>query len=195
MFPNLYKPIANPTPFNARKTNFALYFIFADGACKYVNEEGKEPAAGYACKSFSWNKKELLLRNTHSFMGRVETDPLSPRFMNTIKQSNNTGELSAIGTILDLLLKPKYEIAKADWYINKGPITICSDSHYALNMLKGTWKPKTITHFIKLLVMMKEQLTQEIGFDISFIHVSEHCTNLGNIATDELASASLRFQT
>ena len=118
----------------------------------------------------------------------VTTDPTHPKYIGAQRQTNNTGECTALASALDRALN-----RPADY----GPEDIWSDSTYAINMTKGTWLPKkTNTELILSLREKWEQVRQHRGTGtVQIRKVRAHTMILGNELADRLATLGMKKMT
>jgi ribonuclease HI len=89
--------------------------------------------------------------------------------------TNNAGELWAIGMALDYILTSSYQTA---------PVYICTDSNYAIGLLRDGHKAKSNRDLIIPILAKIKALPQKI----TFIHVPGHADVPGNVSADSLAN-------
>jgi len=119
-------------------------------------------------------------RVTWALSGEVVTDPHDARYIGAVKQSNNTGELTAMYHMLERALKRRERAATE---------TLHSDSLYAINMTTGKWMPSRDTNveLIRTLRGMWRKLQRVRPRAVEVRHVRSHVGVPGNELADHLA--------
>ena len=129
----------------------------------------------------------VLGRLTHVWSGPVETGrPHPPDCIGALKQSNNTGELTALYRAL---------LRAAGRASDAPPEDILTDSLYARNVTLGVWRGKRRRHelMIRHLRRLWMQIQAKRGRGtVRIQHVRSHIGVPGNELADRVAGAAMR---
>ena len=153
------------------------WWIATDGSGQNVKSEmGIVSIAGWGAVVWRWP----IVSGPPDFVlhAPVIVEPWHPMWMGAREQTNNTGELSAIGESMMWLLSSAPDNGTL-------PVTIRYDSEYAANVAQGRWKPKANQELAAKVVQLTNEVTEKRV--ISWIHVYGHSGEHDNEIADEAA--------
>ncbi len=142
-------------------------YCYTDGSC--IKNDGTTPSGWGIC---------CVINNISIWesCGRVELIRDSPNFLGAENMTNNTGELSAIGQALKIILN----------IVMQGDVIIKSDSVYSIKTIQGICKiNKNIELINTIQYLLKEvKKTRNVKFE----HVKSHSNFKWNERADVLAN-------
>jgi ribonuclease HI len=188
--------------------SYSSIHVYTDGSCKH-NKRGNQLGlpAGWGVAVL---REDCLLRGDDNkviksystlaeLYGPVVTDPNSTFFMGATEQTNNTGELTAVGEALLwlTLYLPTLRTSRTTPLTN---IVIYCDSNYAINTCTSIWSGpfnvQLYSHIRRLLVTLENCIqssksAENCGVEslpsLSFQKVKAHSNIKGNVKADMLA--------
>jgi ribonuclease HI len=167
------RPPDAPTPVvqvNTNKNDCTVLHLYTDGSCKMNVKSRLDRSAGWGvavymefCKCSNITNQLTTSTPLLELFGPVVTDSNSRFFLGAAKQSNNTGELTAIGeALLWLISNWKHLLESTSTTTNTTTallksIVIHSDSTYAINATIGTDSgPCNLQLYSRVRLLLKE---------------------------------------
>jgi ribonuclease HI len=149
--------------------DYGIYKIYTDGSC-LGNVSKNNPPAGWGIVVVDVDEDKVI-KEDH---GAVITDRNEYSYIGADKRSNNTAELTAIYYAL------KYVALCAD---PRDTVTICFDSVYAANSIRGIFNGKKN----KVLIDTCKGMLASVKCKLEWQHVKAHSGEVYNERVDELA--------
>mmetsp|Transcript_102993 Transcript_102993/g.296578 ORF Transcript_102993/g.296578 Transcript_102993/m.296578 type:complete len:1838 (+) Transcript_102993:1524-7037(+) len=155
------------------------YHIYTDGSGEGSGGWGIQIFRGPAEAATAASTGIVDLSIGASFYGPIVTTPQDPYWLGADASTNNTGELSAIGMAMVLLLSS-----------DGAPATVYYDSRYAAQVAQGLWQPATNVQLARRVRKLVRAV--RVVRPLRFLHVKGHSGVWGNEAADAGARRGAR---